>query len=325
MHRPTARLLTVLELLQARKMTGAELARRLEVDRRTVRRYVRTLQGMGIPVEGERGKHGAYSLKRGHKMPPLMLTDEEALGLALGLQAARGLGLAGAATAVEGALAKLERVMPETLRDRVRSVGEVVSVAASGPRTPVRIEALLTLAAAAGERRTVRMRYRSARSEETEREVDPYGVLRREGYWYAIGHCHMRGGMRLFRVDRVLDAASLDQTFALPAGLDSPEAALNVSMSGDAPRKAWSVEVLLETGAEHARERLPSMGLILEQTQGGTLLRCQTCDLAWTARVLTALDCPFVVRQPDELREALERRAEEISALAKRTKVGTPP
>ena len=83
MHRPTARLLTVLELLQARKMTGGELAKRLEVDGRTVRRYVATLQEMGIPIEGERGRYGAYSLKRGYKMPPMMFTDEEALGLSL--------------------------------------------------------------------------------------------------------------------------------------------------------------------------------------------------------------------------------------------------
>lgn len=322
MHRPTARLLTVLEILQARKMTGAELARRLEVDGRTVRRYVETLQGMGIPVEGKRGRYGAYSIKRGHKMPPLMFTDEEALGLALGLLAARGFGLAGAAPAVEGALAKLERVMPEALRGRVRALEETVSIAVAGPRTPARSEALLTLAAGAGERRTVRVRYRSGRSEETERAVDPYGVLHREGYWYTVGHCHLRGGLRLFRVDRILEAEMLDETFTRPAGFDSPEEMLNAAASTRG--EAWLVEVLLETGAEETHRQLPPMGLTLEQTEGGTLLRCPTRNLGWMARVLAGLDCPFVVRHPDELRGALQRRAEEISALAKRAEMGAP-
>src|SRR5687768_15128283 len=103
MHRPMTRLLAVLEILQARKATGAELARRLEVDRRTVRRYVDTLRELGIPVEGGRGRYGAYSLRRGYKMPPMVFTDEEALGLSLGLVAARGLGLSGVTQAVEGA------------------------------------------------------------------------------------------------------------------------------------------------------------------------------------------------------------------------------
>jgi predicted DNA-binding transcriptional regulator YafY len=304
-------------------MTGAELARRLEVDRRTVRRYVETLRGMGIPVEGERGKHGAYSLRRGHRMPPMMFTDEEALGLSLSLLAARGLGLAGAAPAVEGALAKLERVMPETLRGRVRSLEETVSVSVAGPLTPTRSETLMTLAAGAGERRRVRVRYRSGRSEETEREVDPYGVLRREGYWYAVGHCHLRGGLRLFRVDRVLEAEVLDETFALSEGLGSPEAALKALE--DAPREAWQVEVLLEMGVEDAHRQLPAMGFTLEQTEGGTLLRCPTRNLGWMARVLAGLDCPFVVRRPDELKQALERRAREISAMAKRAETGVLP
>lgn len=95
MHSPTARVLTLLELLQARKMTGAELSGKLEVDGRTVRRYITTLQDMGIPVEGERGRYGAYALRPGYKMPPLMFTDEEAIGLSLGLLAARKLGLSG--------------------------------------------------------------------------------------------------------------------------------------------------------------------------------------------------------------------------------------
>ncbi|HLL50519.1 MAG TPA: HTH domain-containing protein, partial [Thermomicrobiales bacterium] len=148
-NRPTTRLLSMLELLQTRgRIGGPELARRLEVGERTVRRYAVMLQEMGVPVEGERGRYGAYSLNRGYKMPPMMFTDEETLGLALGLLAARTLGLVGVAPAVEGALAKLERVMPEALRGRVRNLEETVSIAVARPATPADSEMLLTLAAA---------------------------------------------------------------------------------------------------------------------------------------------------------------------------------
>ena len=323
-NRPTTRLLSMLELLQARgRIGGAEIARRLEVGERTVRRYAVMLQEMGVPVEGERGRRGGYSLRRGHRLPPMMFTDEEALGLSLGLLAARGLGLSGAAPAVEGALAKLERVMPEALRERVRFLEETVSVTAARAAPPANTGALLTLAAAVGERRRVRLRYRSedarGTERETEREVDPYGVAHREGYWYAAGHCHLRGGVRLFRLDRVVGAEMLGETFVRPAGLDpSPEGALIAAAS--TPGDEWLVEVLLETGAEDARRLLPGVGLNLERTEGGTLLRCSTTHLDWVARVLAGLECSFVVRSPAELGEALRRRAEKIVALSERTK-----
>ena len=133
-YHPTTRLLALLELLQARgRMTGSEIAGRLEVGERSVRRYVERLREIGIPVEGERGRHGAYSLRPGFRLPPLMFTDEEALGLTLGLLAARRLGLSGVAPAVEGALAKVERVMPVALRERVRDLEEGVTPAVTAP------------------------------------------------------------------------------------------------------------------------------------------------------------------------------------------------
>jgi predicted DNA-binding transcriptional regulator YafY len=307
----------MLELLQARERIGVpELARRLEVGERTVRRYAAMLREMGIPVEAELGRYGAYYLRSGYRLPPMIFTDEEALGLALGLLAARHLGLAEVAPAVEGALAKLERVMSEALRGQVRALQETVSIAAGRPQAPARSEALLTLAAAVGEQRSVRLRYSSGLSRETKREVDPYGVMHREGYWYAVGHCHLREGMRLFRLDRVLEAEMLEETFVRPAGLDSPGAVLSAVANTHGDR--WSVEVLLEAGVDEVRGQLPSVGLSLEQTEGGTLLRCSTWSLEWPARVLAGLDCSFVVRRPAELRDALELRAEKIATLARR-------
>src|SRR5215207_4326175 len=298
-------------------MTGSEIAVRLEVGERSVRRYVERLREIGIPVEGERGRYGAYSLRPGFRLPPLMFTDEEALGLTLGLLAARRLGLSGVAPAVEGALAKVERVMPEVLRGRVRDLEETVTPAVAPPATPPSGEAVLEIASAVRGRRRISLRYRSGQLEETEREVDPYGVVHREGYWYTFGYDHLRGGTRLFRLDRILDVEVLEATFARPVGLESPEGVLRAV--ANLPGDDWSVEVLLDTTLAEAREEIPPMIAALEEVDGGVILRCSTSDLGWMSRVLAGLSCPFVVRCPPELREALRRRAEEIAAFAGRT------
>jgi len=316
-YRPTTRLLSMLELLQARgRMTGRELARRLEVGERTVRRYVAMLKEMGVPVEAERGRYGFYALRPGFKLPPMMFTDEEALALALGLLSARGLGLSGVAPAVEGALAKLERVMPEGMRRRVQAFEEIVLPAAIVPPRLPAGETVVTLSEAVRERKRLWMRYRSGPSKETERELDPYAVVRREGYWYVVGHDHLRDATRLFRVDRVLEAEPLEVTFERPPAFNEPEGVL--SALATMPHDRWAVEVLLETVLEEAREQIPSMGVVLKEAEGGVLMRSSTSDLDWMARVLAGFSFPFVVREPSELREALERRATEISHLAER-------
>jgi len=316
-YRPTTRLLSMLELLQARgRMDGPELARRLEVGERTVRRYAAMLKEMGVPVESERGRYGSYALRPGFRLPPLMFTDEEALALAVGLLSARRLGLSGSAPAVEGALAKLERVMPEGLRGRLQAFEETVVPAISPPSLPAG-ETVVTVSEAVRGRRRLRMRYRSEPSKETEREFDPYAVVRREGYWYAVGHDHLRGAMRLFRLDRVIGAEPLEATFERPPGFDAPEGVLSALAA--MPQDRWSVEVLLEASPEEAREQTPAMGVALEEVEGGVLMRSSTSDLGWMARVLAGLSFPFLVKGPPELREELKRHAAGISRLAERT------
>jgi predicted DNA-binding transcriptional regulator YafY len=317
-YRPTTRLLSMLELLQARgSVGGPELARRLEVGERTVRRYVAMLREMGVPVEADRGRYGAYALRPGFKLPPMMFTDGEALALALGLISARRLGLSGVAPAVDGALSKIERVMPGHLRGRIRMLEESVTLAVARPAAPPAGEVVLTLGAAVRGRRRVWLRHRSDLGEVTERELDPYGVVHREGYWYAVGYDYLRGGMRIFRLDRVLEAELVETTFVRPPGFDTPEEVLEAL--ADMPQDRWSVEVLLETTPERAREQVPSMGVTLEGAGEGVLMRCSTSDLGWMARVLAGLSFPFVVRRPSELRAALGRRAAEVAALAERT------
>lgn len=129
MYSPTTRLLTILELLQARQqLSGAELAARLEVDRRTVRRYITMLHDLGIPIEATPGRYGGYRLRPGYKIPPLIFNEDEAAALVIGLLAARRIGLANATPAVEGALAKIERVLPPAVRERVTHLDEAVAL-----------------------------------------------------------------------------------------------------------------------------------------------------------------------------------------------------
>src|SRR5947209_10839857 len=178
MYFPTTRVLTVLELLQSRQqMSGPEIAGRLEVNTRTVRRYITMLQDLGIPVEAERGRHGAYRLRPGFKLPPLMFTEEEALALTLGLLAARKLGLAVAAPAVEGALAKIERVLPNTLRERVQAVHETLVFDFNPPAEAPTSEVLGTPCPAVQQGRPVSLRYQAWQSQVTERTVDLYGLV----------------------------------------------------------------------------------------------------------------------------------------------------
>ena len=316
-YRPTTRLLSMLELLQARgRIGGPELARRLEVGERTIRRYVAMLQEMGVPVEAERGRYGTYTLGQGFKLPPMMFTDEEALALALGLLSARRLGLDGAAPAVEGALAKLERVMPDALRERVRTLEETVVPATVGSSSLQAGEVVVRISEAVRVRRRVWIGFRSNSLEETEREVDPYAVVRAEDRWYAVGYCHLRRARRLFRLDRVVGVEPREGTFRRPPGFDTPEEVLQAIAEMREDR--WSVEVLLETTLDEARAQTSAIGVALEETPDGVVLRASASNLDWIALMLARFSFPFVVRRPDELRDELRRRAEELLALADR-------
>ena len=225
MYHPTTRVLTVLELLQShRQMSGPKLAERLEVDVRSVRRYILMLQELGIPIEGERGRYGNYRLRRGFKMPPLMFTEDEALALTLGLLAAKRVGIAMTTPSVEGALAKIDRVLPEAVRERVQAVQETLvlnigssELARSAPGSSV----VLTFSMATQQEKRVWMRYRASQAGETERAVDPYGLIFQAGLWYTIGYCHLRQDLRIFRLDRVLSVEPREESFTRPPGFDA--------------------------------------------------------------------------------------------------------
>ena len=313
MYHPTTRVLTILELLQSRgRMGGPELAARLEVDLRTVRRYIAMLQDMGIPVETTRGPGGGYRLRPGFKLPPLMFTDDEALAITFSLMRARRQGGLADAPALEGVLAKIERVLPEALRSRVQAVQASVAFVSEPPAGQTPSEHVLLFSTAVQQQRRVRVRYRSGR-EDTERSVDPYGVVLHWDFWYVVGWCHVRRAVRVFRLDRVLETDLEDDHFERPADFDS--LAVVLDSLAKAPG-GWPVEVLLETTLEDAKRLIPPGVALLEETKGGVLLRAHAKRLEWLARHMLTWERPFVIRQPRELREALRRVAAEAYALA---------
>ncbi|MGI5169708.1 helix-turn-helix transcriptional regulator [Spirillospora sp. CA-253888] len=315
MSHPTTRILTMLELLQAHhRMGGAELARRLEVDERTVRRYAARLADLGIPVLAERGRYGGYRLAPGYKLPPLMLTDDEATAVVLGLLAGRRVGLPG--EAAESALAKVQRVLPSALRDRVQALEQTLGFTlAERPGAPPGTAALLTLAAAARARHRVRMRYRSWKGDDSERDLDPHGLVFHSGRWYVTGHDHRSGETRTFRVDRVRAAEPTGVPFEVP---DDADPVLDVTHALAGVPYAHEVEVLLETGLEEARRRVPATTAALRETDGGVLLSTRVESLTGMAQMLAGLGWPFVVRRPDALRDAVRELADALRVQAGR-------
>jgi predicted DNA-binding transcriptional regulator YafY len=314
-YQPTSRVLTVLELLQNYgQMNGGELAGRLEVDARTIRRYVTTLQDMGIPIESEAGRYGGYALRPGYKLPPLMFSEDEVLVLTLGLLMARRSGLAGAGTAVESALAKIERVLPHSLRERLRALQEATLLNEGEPNQfpTVKSETIATLSLASQQTRQVRLRYATPETI-TERVFDPYAVIRYADQWYTVGYCHLRNGLRTFRLDRVEAVSLLTTSFTPPDAFD----ALNYMIgSFVAIPDRWDIDVLLSMPLEEARRRMPRPLATLVQEGERVRLRASMPDLNEFARTLIALGCPLTILNPPELREVFLQIADEIRQVA---------
>ncbi|MBX3065457.1 MAG: YafY family protein [Anaerolineae bacterium] len=307
MYSPTTRLLTILELLQSyQQMSGSELAQRLEVDGRTVRRYITMLQDMGIPVEAERGPYGAYQLRRGYKLPPLMFNDAEAIALTMGLLTIREFRFPVDVAAVEGALAKTERVMPENLLRQVRGLQEAITFNVAPPPVQFHNDYVSILSLAVKQQQRVFLRYQAWGGEESEREFDPYGIVFNEGFWYTAGYCHLRRDLRTFRLDRIVALEPREGSFERPADFD---ALAHVLQSIFTMPGTNQVEVLFKTTLDQAREVIrPELG-ILEEVEDGVIFRRAANQLMWTAILLLTLEFPMVVIKPPELREMLREMA----------------
>jgi predicted DNA-binding transcriptional regulator YafY len=314
MNHPTTRVLAVLELLQAHgPMTGAALAQRLNVTPRTVRRYITTLETIGVPITAERGRYGAYALVPGYKLPPMMFTGEETVALALGLVAAGKLGLTEAEPAVASALAKLERVMPAKLRNRVRAVSEATTLDLAATTARSASATIIGLSVAARERRTVELRHLASNGTCTERNVDPYGLVFRSGRWYLIGYCHLRDAVRTFRLDRIDAVHLLERHFEAPSAFDTASHLRHTLATIPRP---FGAEVLLRAELDVVLEYLPADLGLYEPCGAGVLLRARTTSLQWLAHQLATLPLDFEIVDPPALRETLRRHAERLFVMS---------
>lgn len=310
--KPSMRVLAVLELLQARgQVSAAEIAAHLDVDVRTVRRYIATLEEMGIPVVAERGRAGGYALVAGFKLPPMMFSEDEALALSVGLLGARSLGLDRAAPAVASAQAKLERTMPAPLRERVRAVAETVQLDFRHATTGAGNLALGILSVAARARQRVHIGYVDAAGSVSQRDIDPYGLAYHGGGWYVVAHCRLRADLRSFRLDRIASLAPVGRSFERPPGFDAM--AWLVRSVALLPR-AVAIEVLLKTTLERAQAQFFDTIGVFEQVEGGVLMHNQSDDIDWFARQLAALPFGFEIRKPAQLRDAVRTCAQNLLA-----------
>lgn len=326
MSRPTSRVLTLLELLQSGgTRTTAELADRLGVEGRTVRRYVDQLIDLDVPVESVRGRYGGYRLAPGYRLPPLMFSDDEALAVLLGLVAGRRAGPATAQqTANETASAKIRRVLPRHLARRLDTLRESLDFTEAPREFPAPdTGVLLTVADAVRHRRPVAIRYTDRDGRRSERTLHAYGIVAHAGRWYVTGRDAGLGEDRTFRLDRVADARTLPGSFEAPEG-PAPAQRLLSAFATAEYRHAVSLRV--HGTVEQIRARLPAGVATLEEIDpaagGGGAgerwlrveLRAERLD--WLPPVLAALDRPFVIDRPDELRGLVTALADRLAASA---------
>ncbi|HEU4322779.1 MAG TPA: YafY family protein [Roseiflexaceae bacterium] len=310
MYNPTTRLLTILELLQTAPVrSGPELAQRLEVEPRSVRRYITMLQDMGMPVEAVRGPGGGYRLRPGFKLPPLMFTEEEATAVVLGLLGSAWLAVGQSPAALEGALAKVLRVLPLRARERVGAMVSslVVSSDDGDGRPPAAL--LLDLSEAVQQRWQVTIDYRSSQGAPTRRTVEPYGLAAWWGGWYLVAFCRMRGDFRLFRLDRIQRAEVEVESFERDEAFDVA-AYLHDKLTQATTSRPLRVE--FHAPPEVVRQRIPPAYGSLSATPAGTLFEAEYGDLRQVARFLVGRNLPFVALDPPELRAELRGMAEEI-------------
>ncbi|MEU9476635.1 YafY family protein [Streptomyces sp. NPDC048191] len=330
MPRPTGRVLTLLELLQSGgTRTVAELADRLGVEGRTVRRYVEQLIDLDVPVESVRGRYGGYRLAPGYRLPPLMLSDDEALAVVLGLVAGRRAGLTMTdRTANETASAKIRRVLPKHIARRLDTLLEALAFTdqPGGSDHPDAV-VLLAVADAVRHRRPVSIRYTDRDGRRSERTLHAYGIVAHAGRWYVTGKDAGVGEDRTFRLDRIADARTLPGSFEAPVGPGPAERLLSGFATAEYRHE---VTLRIHGTAEQIRAHFPAGVASLGEYESAAgedraterwlrvELRAERLD--WLPPVLASLDRPFVIERPDELRDLVVALADRLTSSARRSR-----
>lgn len=318
MTETSSRLLTLLSLLQGRRdWPGGELANRLEVSGRTVRRDIERLRRLGYPVESLSGPAGGYRLRAGAAMPPLLLDDDEAIAIAVGLRTAARASVTGIEETAVRALVKLEQVLPAHLRRRVRALGATTMTLPGGGPT-VDPQALTVIAAACRDSERIRFAYRGRDGRESRRKVEPHSLVNLGRRWYLAAWDPARDDWRTFRLDRLERPASTGERFE-PRDLPAKDAAAYVADSISAAPTRYAARVTVQAPAAAVREQVPSRwGTIVPIDERSCEYRTGDDDLDWLALRIAMLDVEFEVHEPPELVRHLRALARRVQRATRR-------
>ncbi|MFZ0173459.1 MAG: YafY family protein [Acidimicrobiales bacterium] len=318
MANTSSRTLRLLSLLQThRYWPGVELAERLEVSVRTLRRDIDRLRELGYPVEAQRGVDGGYQLTAGAALPPLVLDDDEAVALGVGLQAAiQGGTVTGIAESSVRALTKLVQVMPSRLRRRVDALAAMTVPAAWGSTGPSVDPAVLTsIAQACRDNERLEFTYTDRGGERTTRHVEPHRLVLLGQRWYLVAFDNTRYDWRSFRLDRLAEPHSTEAHF-LPRELPSADAAEFVRAGIDNLPAPHAVEARVHAPAAVVRSRLGSWGTVVAVDDASCLLQMTVDSLDWPTLALGATGADFEVLSPPELVDQIRDWALRFSRAA---------
>jgi predicted DNA-binding transcriptional regulator YafY len=308
---PAVRLLRLLSVLQTRSQwEGEDLARRLEVTSRTLRRDIARLRDLGYPVDAVPGRGGGYRLGAGGRLPPLLMDDEEAVAIAVGLRAAATSTVSGVEESAASALAKLDQVLPAGLRDRVASIAASTVELPKGDLPQVDPDVLAVLAAACRRGEGLTFGYRTHHGHLSRRSVEPLRIVHTGRRWYLVARdrdATQDDGWRTFRIDRISEPAPTGRRHTFE---DPPDpVALVAEATGIAP---WDIEarfLLYADAATVARHIPPGVGVVEPADDGTCILRIAASEIAPLIDYAARIPYDFDVLGPDAVREALHAQA----------------
>lgn len=306
------RLLKLLGLLEGRiDWTAGELARRLEVTTRTIRRDITRLRSLGYPVEALAGPGGGYRLGAGGKLPPLLLDDDEALAVALGLRVSTTAAVGGLEDASLSAMAKLEHVLPARLRSRLEDVSDATTSTLAGSPTEVDLSVLSAVASTIRKRERLRCEYVDGERRRSERHMEPVRLVHTGRRWYLVAFDLDRDDWRTFRLDRVTNVIPTGMRARSRAGPD-PVELVQRGITVDAWRHPSSI--VLHCPAGLARRMIsPTVGTVEAIDDQKCRLVIGADEMKWLAHFLLSLEVDFDVEEPDALRVELAAIGERLT------------
>lgn len=306
------RLLKLLGLLEGRiDWTAEELGRRLEVTTRTIRRDITRLRGLGYPVEAVAGPGGGYRLGAGGKLPPLLLDDDEAIAVALGLRVSATTAVGGLEDSSLSALAKLEHVLPARLRSRLEDISDATTSTLTSARTEVDHAILALVAATIRKGERLRLDYVDGEGKRTERHVEPLRLVHTGRRWYLVAFDLDRDDWRTFRLDRVSEPVA---TGLRAASRRKPDPVELVQRGITVDSWRYRASVIVHVPADLASRYIaPTIGTVEPIDDENSRLVIGADEMEWLARYLISLPLPFDVESPQELRDELSALGRDLA------------